>query len=202
MDKMVIFAFITGSIIGSVSMYFAIKNSYQEELDKELEDMEDYYQRHFKEMEDYYLKNYEPKDKTTVRTEPPRKPSIKSVEEVEEEDIYKTNVNLCMKYSHDEDYTEPTPEPIDGKEYHELKPYIIDEDVYFENERNYEQQELFYFAEDGVITNDERIPLADAEDWVGLDNLEDFEGDIIYICNEKLGMMYEVTRMRVPFVVH
>jgi hypothetical protein len=76
-------------------------------------------------------------------------------------------------------------------------PYVIHKDEYFNQETNYRQTALEYFAEDNILCDEQRVPIYSPEKVVG--RLEFGRGsgdsDVVYIRNEKLGCEYEVIRI-------
>lgn len=161
-----------GWVMGFVSAYFLIRKDFNNQLEEEIEKTREYY-RKIDQRKSKNQENHAEKDKECK-------------EEVKKEnDHYEKMVNL---------YREPTPEPLDIKEMRESEPYVIDEDTYFENELNYEQVSLTYYEEDKVLCYEYEEIVDDINYLIGNEALESFEGDIVYVCNDKIGSLYEITR--------
>lgn len=76
-------------------------------------------------------------------------------------------------------------------------PYVIHREEYFSGTTDYDQTALEYFAADGVLCDEHRVPIYNESKIVG--RLEFGRGsgdsDIVYIRNEALKAEYEVTRI-------
>ncbi len=78
----------------------------------------------------------------------------------------------------------------------EDRPYVIAAEDFGE-EDGYEVETLLYYA-DGVLTNENDIPVEDAEDLVSLNALEQFDmysDDTVYVRNDVLKTDYEILRV-------
>jgi hypothetical protein len=81
----------------------------------------------------------------------------------------------------------------------ELEPYIIHHDEYFQGEKEYQQNTLTYYAEDGVLCDERDSPIHDSEAIVGDANLMRFghgskDNNILYVRNDRLELDLEVVR--------
>lgn len=79
------------------------------------------------------------------------------------------------------------------------KPHIIHEDEFNDNEPDYEDMVLTYYAADGVLTNDQDEPVDDVERLVGERNLKKFghgssDKNMLFIRNPRLGLNIEISR--------
>lgn len=79
------------------------------------------------------------------------------------------------------------------------RPYIISEEEYLTNEKEYEQTSLTYFNADDVLSDDKDIPLPDPDATVGEGNLTQFghgsgNKNLLYICNDELELLFEIMR--------
>lgn len=88
----------------------------------------------------------------------------------------------------DEEYSDedhPIEEPRED-------PYLITEDEYATTKLYYGKGELYYFARDGIITDDEEEPLYDYEKYIGQSAIYELDTsqDSIYVRNERLGEDY------------
>lgn len=82
---------------------------------------------------------------------------------------------------------------------HPDEPYILSHDEYMENEPDYHQVTLTYFAEDDVLCDEKDQPIPAVEETVGEDNLSRFghgsrDNRILYIQNDRIQMMFEVVK--------
>lgn len=76
-------------------------------------------------------------------------------------------------------------------------PYILSKEEYFQNETNYSQVTLTYFAGDAVLADDRDQYVDTVDDTVGLVNLERFgfwseDPRVVYVRNERLACDFEV----------
>lgn len=79
------------------------------------------------------------------------------------------------------------------------EPFIISSDEYGENEHEYEQKTLTYFAEDDVLVDEKDQPIEEIDNVVGEENLTHFgygsnDNRIVLIRNDRLGMEFEVVK--------
>ena len=84
------------------------------------------------------------------------------------------------------------------------EPYIITEEEFMENEREYEQDTLTFYAGDNVLIDKTDEPIPDVESVVGEDNLTRFgvgstSPDTVYICNDRMEMLFEIERSQGKF---
>lgn len=78
-------------------------------------------------------------------------------------------------------------------------PYVIHSDEFDQNEKNYTQSQLSYFAEDDVLCDERDQVIEDQDSTVGLVNLDKFghgSGDpnVVYVRNDIIKMEFEVTK--------
>jgi len=83
-------------------------------------------------------------------------------------------------------------------------PYVITAEEYNSNESDYNQEQLTYFAGDDTLVDSKDIPVDNAEQLVGDDNLERFghgsgDSNIVYIRNDNLSIDMEVVRSDFSF---
>lgn len=79
------------------------------------------------------------------------------------------------------------------------KPYIIHEDEFNENEPDYEDMVLTYYAGDDVLANDQDEPVDDVEGLVGRRNLRKFghgasDPNMLHVRNNLRGLNIEISR--------
>jgi len=84
------------------------------------------------------------------------------------------------------------------------RPYIIHEDEFSANETDYRQETLTWYAEDGVLTDENEDKIEAPDDIVGLDNLNKFghgSGDynVLFVRNDAKNMEYEISRMHTSY---
>lgn len=78
-------------------------------------------------------------------------------------------------------------------------PYIISQMEYNENENDYEQRTLTYYADDDVLVDEHDKPIELIDEVVGEDNVTRFghgimDGRIVLVRNDRLNMDFEVIR--------
>lgn len=81
----------------------------------------------------------------------------------------------------------------------ETEPYIITEDEYLQSETGYEQSALTYYEGDGVLADDEDIPVPDSDALIGDDHLARFghgsrSENVVFVRNDRIEMEFEVER--------
>lgn len=83
---------------------------------------------------------------------------------------------------------------------HEVKhrsahvPYILHKDEFFENEKDYTQSTLTYYAGDGVLVDDKDVPIYNHEETTGPLKFGHGSGDpnVVYIRNDRYRAEYEI----------
>jgi hypothetical protein len=79
------------------------------------------------------------------------------------------------------------------------RPYVISHDEFFQNEPDHEQAQLTYYEGDGVLSDEQGVPVPDEDSTVGDDNLTRFgygskDEHIVYVRNEDLRVDFEIQR--------
>lgn len=79
------------------------------------------------------------------------------------------------------------------------RPYIITHDEFYENEFDFPERQLTWFAGDEVLTDEQDVPVPDVERVCGEDNLLRFgygsnDENIVYVRNEKLKLNLEISK--------
>jgi hypothetical protein len=79
------------------------------------------------------------------------------------------------------------------------KPYILEHDEFFNNEKDYITQTLTWYEGDGVLANDRDEHLNDVNNLVGEKNLEKFghgsrDPNVLYVANERLDIYFEIVK--------
>lgn len=78
-------------------------------------------------------------------------------------------------------------------------PYVMSQEEFMENERDWEQITLTYYQKDGVLTDHREDVIEDPEKTIGPDAIGSFglqssDPAVVHVCNEKLGLMFEIVR--------
>lgn len=171
MSKSSILAFIFGAAIGSVITWKLVKTKYEQRADEEIS-----------EMKEYYSEKMEKKEAPAEEaTEAPASDSPKKAANVKYKQIIEEN-----------NYTNDTAE---GANDMSDKPYVISPDEFGE-EDGYACVSLNYYA-DGVLTDDQDMPIEDADTLVGTDfadHFGEYEDDSVFIRNENESTDYEILR--------
>lgn len=174
MSKSSILAFIFGAAIGSVITWRLVKTKYEQYADNEIKEMKEYY---------------------SSKTEN-RKKQETPIEESTENDTVdspKTAANVeYQKIIKENNYTDDI---MEGVICMSDKPYAIFPDEFGEKD-NYACVSLNYYA-DGVLTDDQDIPIEDADLLVGGDFAEyfgEYEDDSVFIRNDNEATDYEILR--------
>jgi hypothetical protein len=79
------------------------------------------------------------------------------------------------------------------------KPYIITEEEFDQNEPDFISTSLTYYEEDGILADEQDVPIEDSDRMVGDANLMRFghgakNRDKLYIRNEVLDLNFDITR--------
>jgi hypothetical protein len=99
-----------------------------------------------------------------------------------------------------EDFAEINEALVDRQK-DEGKPYVITHDEFFDNEDEWSENALSYFAQDEVLADEQDVAILDdaVDRIIGLENLQYFgagskDANIVYIANPNLEALYEVSR--------
>lgn len=102
------------------------------------------------------------------------------------------------------DTPEPDPEDLgegtdEEPEDSAVRPFVISAEQWFQNETDYSQITLTYWADDDVLTDDARRVVTDVDNVVGATNLHRFgfksdDADLVYVRNHRLSADYEITK--------
>lgn len=121
----------------------------------------------------------------SLNTEPNPFTEAAGIESIQDAEIVEEEHNV-FEDAGDIGFSERNPE----------RPYLITMIEFGENEPDYDQVSITYYAGDKVVVDDKDKPIADADRCVGLDNLQKFgtmpDPTIILVRNERLRMDYEV----------
>jgi len=86
---------------------------------------------------------------------------------------------------------------VDKRNRTEEAPYILEKEEYLNNESEYTQSTLTYYAGDGVLTDSRDDIISEIDDTVGEGNLQRFgygSGDpkVVYVRNDALDLEFEI----------
>lgn len=212
---LVVGAALIGLAAGAVAGYFYAKkkltSDYDKEFEREIENMREFYEARAKRRKEgeyatpesaaqallakdaaEALSSYQ--GEAPVDYQKPNNPAdivIKEeVEEVQEVEV-RTNIFTATRLDNDFDYAEEV------KHRDPETPYVISHEEFMQNENDYIQNTLTYYAGDDVLADDRETPVEDVEGTVGSTNLARFghgSGDknVVYIRNERLDLDFEV----------
>jgi hypothetical protein len=209
MDQRMLYAgggLVAGLLIGFGGTYLALNRKmqaeYEEALDQELEATKKFFTNLQK--IDYPTPGDLAREKgLSVPTQEERDENEKVLEELEyggekeeaeavEAELAQVSKNVFTNYANnstwDADAEEAKRDPA--------MPYVISYDEFFENQVEYEQTQLTWFAEDGVLADTTDKPVD--ESLVNPDNLEKFghgsrDPNIVYVRNEARELDFEIS---------
>lgn len=172
LTKVVIFA--VGAAIGSAATYKYLKTKYEQIIDRELEEMREYYLGKVQEEEE------------TVSEE--QYEAVKRDTDSIKKDIQAYgNIVKNMGYGDSKKFEEKV-EDVD-------KPYVISPDEFGEY-ADYETISLTYYA-DGILADDMDEIIDDADEIVGanfMDHYGEYEDDTVFVRNDERMCDYEIQR--------
>lgn len=174
-----ILIFVTGAAIGAVGTYFAMKKYVERRINDEINEMDNYYRERCKEIDEEKTVDEEP----TEKLEDDKPEFVRHSSKVTEVKEYEAVVNRLQ-------YNNVTRSNKDV-------PYEIEDELFASN-LSYEHVFCTYFTDDEVVvdtTTDEQVTNYLKE--IGGDNIDkliDSDDPVIYVANDKLGRMYEITR--------
>ena len=181
--KFVIFGL--GAAIGYASGYFLLKKKFKKIADEEIESMREYYEEKLKNGDEKALKKEEPKKQKEEYL------TTNNLSELQELYSSKHNTDVDPGY-----YSSPYPfeedSPTEGIA---EEPYTITAEQFVNEKRNFEKTTLLYFEGNGVLCEDTERIIEDIDSSIGRQNLDkfgEFEEDVAYVRNERLGIDYEV----------
>lgn len=200
MNNKIIFSAIGGVIVGAVFGVLGTKSyykkKYQDEADKEIKDMEEYY----KSMNNYSFPDSEVPDE--VNEELYSKEALHERVETKKDitpynHMYKGTIESDMIET-GENEEETTPEDKANEAHEENKhkrPEVIPESALGDLSPNIDSQSLFLYKGDGIITDDcdnivdePAYLIGRALDFVDLDNCD----DPLFVLNYELDVCYEI----------
>lgn len=158
--------FLSGAAVGSLVTWFAVKKHYERKADKEIAEMQLFYE--------------ETDDGESIESLSDEVPEFTEEEKAE----YREELE-------EEDYIQYDDFP---KEERAEKPYVIDPQTYSEDFHGFDKCVLVYWRGNNVLLTDEQ-EVMDIESTVGAESLEHFgeyESDTVFVRNERFGCDFEV----------
>jgi hypothetical protein len=137
----------------------------------------------------YAEKSEEPERQT--RPPVPIPPTVVLSEQTEIPTIkLETGKSKDLDWNYEEELAKRTPD----------QPYIIHEDEFAENETQYRQESLTWYAGDEILADENEDKIETPNDIVGLENLSRFghgSGDynVVFVRNNERQMEYEISRV-------
>lgn len=177
---MCILAFAFGAAAGSVAAWRLLEEKYRRIAQEEIDSMANYY------AEKYCDEDSESEEVKENKELPPltEKPDIREYAAKLQKEHY---INYSNKPSNTIDAGELEVKGMIQK------PYVIAPEEYGEL-ADYDQETLNYFA-DGVLADDQNIPIEDTDSVVGEnfeDHFGDYEDDAVHIRNDREQTDYEI----------
>lgn len=178
-----------GVAIGFGAAYYIEKKKFQKIADDEINSMAEYYKQKSNKEE---KEEKEPsKSQFTAKTNDLK--DLAKMYQPEDE-----NKDVDPGY-----YSNPYPfvddHPTEGPQ---ETPYSITPEQFTNEKRNFEKVTLFYFEGNDVLTDDMERTTESIEASIGRENLDkfgEFEEDVAYIRNDRLGIDYEVIRQHATY---
>lgn len=179
-------AFTLGAAVGSLVTWKIVKDKYEKIAQEEINNVKERYT---------ILKpEYE--------TEPQETEEVVAVTEVTEENNETTESNEDS--NEDSDYMGyatiinknkyvSSEDEEGGHEVYKFNPYIVTPDEFGEIP-GYDYETLYYYA-DGVLTDDQDVPIENVKNVVGLEfpnHYGEYEEDCVYVRNDELKTDYEI----------
>ena len=162
---------LAGVVIGALGSKLYLDNKYEAILQEEMEVMRK-----------RYSDDIVPEPETEVKTVRP-KPTNK----------YHTLANS---------YVSPA-ELVKHKDYRKVEePYVMSHEQFEEEMREFDKITLYYYEADDVLADEDDSIIEDAANVIGPTSIDTFgdedneDPDIIYVRNERLGIDYEIIRIK------
>lgn len=171
-------------VAGGGTAYLVLRKRIEEKYDKIM---------HL-ELERFYTAILEEKDEEehpVMQTYDPETEEFTTVEDPDESLTYETVIV-------ENEYLESVPEVSETDAYQNT-PYIISNETFFQNTREYDQSTLTYYEGDDILVDEIDEPIQDPDMVVGEANLSKFghgskDNNIVYVRNDVLGLDFEVVR--------
>lgn len=192
-----------GSLVGYFTATRLLEQKYQERLGKEIEETKQFYRKLHKKDEfvtpETAVKALAPEFAEAVAAltnyRGGQNPSFEVVEE--EKEFAETVVRNVFA---NDGVTDEIPE-AEKRNRTEEAPYILTKDEFMENDTEYTQSTVTYFAGDQVLIDSREDVIDDVDMTVGERNLSRFgygSGDpnVLYVRNDRIGIEFEILLSR------
>lgn len=180
MNKDLLLGLAIGAGLGAFATWYFVKKKYELIAQEEIDSVKEAFSRHYKKDLDT------PYDEDNASSEC----DSLTMKKTEPEHNY-THYESIIKqnnYTNDEnEVCEPMYEPMTDR------PYVISPDEFGDIDE-YETISLTYYL-DGILTDDDDVPIEDADDVIGLESLNhfgEFEDDSVFVRNDTLKSDYEI----------
>lgn len=173
MDKKVIFSFLIGAAVGSITTWKLLKTKYEQIAQEEIDSVKD-----------VYSKNYG-NDEEDIEDIPDEQNPINEIDDKPDLSIYTAKLKE-QGYLKDEDEEEGGTDEME-------KPYVISPEEYGERD-GYDLYSYTYYA-DKVLADEYNEPIEDVNSIIGLESLKHFGeygDDSLYVRNDELKADYEI----------
>lgn len=204
-----------GLAVGTVGYILAkkrLQTKYDQILEEERLEMKEYYERHYKKGDFETPQATVSKlgvdvDKVVGVMRDYRGEGARSVDAGETEEVVIAEEETDVEVTPTRNvFTENESNQVWDQEQEESKreanpddPFVITNDEFHENEHDYVQNTLTYFAEDDVLVDEAEKPIEEIDNVVGEGNLLRFghgSGDnrIVYVRNNRLSFDFEIVK--------
>jgi hypothetical protein len=184
-----------GVIVGAVTSYLLTKKKYEQQIAEEhaeiMGELEKPWPNNAEKKIDQVLEDMKEKDYKEVV-----KPYSPTASKPDIFDYIKGNKEV-KKYI---EYAKPVRDvnynkPATGE------PYVISVEEFSEGKENYDKSTIYYYEADETLADENEETITDVIATVGRDSLNAFgvnsgDDDIVYVRNEKIGIDYEVIRIK------
>lgn len=197
-----------GAAIGAVAVYLITKEKYEEIIQEEIDSVKDVFRKYANsenqlDLEDLSEMSEEEYNNRVNKT-------IQNVTPFNKKDrlVYKRTLGKLTEYDQvsADPVTKIIPKVVDMEdaenEYRESsdEPYVISVDEYNEENETHDKLTITYYNIDDTLVDERDEIIADVDSIIGNEALSRFgdgsnDPDIVYVCNERLAIDYEVIRV-------
>lgn len=177
-----LFAFAAGAIVGSAVAWFYAKKYYEKIADDEIDSMKEWVARRVEEQDKVAGRTPDPEEAN--HASPSAKPDLMEYAS-RVEGLGYTNYADTQKRE-----SAPAPKEVNVVD----EPYVIKPEIFGE-EDDYDEVSLTYYTGDGVLTDEQDVPVEDVAGTVGEDFAEhfgDYEDDSVFVRNDHLKTDFEI----------
>lgn len=174
MDKKVIFSFLIGATVGSITTWKLLKTKYEQIAQEEIDSVKDVYSKNYRNNEE---------DIADIKDIPDEQNPINEIDDKPDLSIYTAKLKE-QGYLKDEE---------EGGTDEMEKPYVISPEEYGERD-DYDLYSYTYYA-DKVLADENNEPIEDVDSIIGLESLKHFGeygDDSVYVRNDELKADYEI----------